>query len=370
MVQWEGTWRRPSGLEPNGRRAKCVVFLWTRRVDAQVHTWNKTRTSNIQQPIPTHTHDQLSLSLSLTHTTRVRPHEHTASHPWSADSSMLQHSSMMHLAGLCFHTTFHSMSSPVATVWCMLAQITNGSRHRLQKLNLGSSDAIRDMIFRFPFLLWVARGLKFLDVGAPRTGTQSMHAAFDILGYRALHTGYHQASRPPWCDYLFGNGSLETALATVAGFDVAMDEPMMLVYEEVMTSFPESKFILTVSDPESWHDNYVSVAQGIVAAQEATGLHPKEQSEIERLCTEMGSWGCDFENPSPASRQTCIQSYKAHNARVQQVIPPHRLLVYNWSDGWAGLSHFLQVPVPDAEFPQQDLVADTFIPGHAEESDS
>jgi hypothetical protein len=36
------------------------------------------------------------------------------------------------------------------------------------------------------------------------------------------------------------------------------------------------------------------------------------------------------------------------------VIPAERLLVYNWSDGWAPLAHFLQVPVPDKEFPYVD----------------
>jgi len=225
------------------------------------------------------------------------------------------------------------------------------------------------MIFRFPFLLWVARGLKFLDVGAPRTGTQSMSAAFDILGYKALHTGHNLSFRLPWCQYLFGNGSLESALVAVEGFDIAMDEPMMLVYEEVMTHFPESKFILTVSDPDSWHDNYVSLAQGM---GNETPLHTMttRYPDIMSPCTAMRSWGCDFHHPTPASKQTCIKSYNMHNARVQQVIPPHRLLVYNWSDGWAGLTHFLQAPIPDTEFPQEDIPGDKFIPGHAEQSES
>ena len=109
------------------------------------------------------------------------------------------------------------------------------------------------ILTRCPFVLYVAGGLKFLDVGAPRTGTQSMHMASEILGYRTLHTGYHQEFRFPMCNYLFNNGSLELALAVLESFDAAMDEPVHLMYEEVMTHFPESKFILTISDLEDFH---------------------------------------------------------------------------------------------------------------------
>ena len=39
---------------------------------------------------------------------------------------------------------------------------------------------------------------------------------------------------------------------------------------------------------------------------------------------------------------------------VQEVIPPERLLVYNWSDGWAPLAHFLGTAIPEDEFPHED----------------
>ena len=29
-------------------------------------------------------------------------------------------------------------------------------------------------------------------------------------------------------------------------------------------------------------------------------------------------------------------------------------LVYDWNDGWAPLAHFLQVPVPEKEFPHRE----------------
>jgi hypothetical protein len=35
--------------------------------------------------------------------------------------------------------------------------------------------------------------------------------------------------RPKLCAYLFGNGTLDDALAIMGGFDSAMDEPVMLM---------------------------------------------------------------------------------------------------------------------------------------------
>ena len=74
--------------------------------------------------------------------------------------------------------------------------------------------------------------------------------------------------------------------------------------------------------------------------------------------------GVPFRIPCPESnrgglciqKETCLQNYERHIERVQQVIPPQKLLVYNWSDGWAPLTHFLHLPVPEEEFPRVDEV--------------
>mmetsp|Transcript_28111 Transcript_28111/g.66753 ORF Transcript_28111/g.66753 Transcript_28111/m.66753 type:complete len:254 (+) Transcript_28111:44-805(+) len=239
-------------------------------------------------------------------------------------------------------------------------------------------------VFRLSFFssfLSVA-SIQVVDVGAPRTGTQSMHMAMQILGYKALHTGYRWDLRIPLCDYLFNNGTLEAALESLDGWDAAMDEPMALLYEEIMENFPESKFILTISDPDSWHDSYVELSQNMdssplavtvlkyatsVGMAEADLTISPESKKAMSKCTSMRSWGCDFRNPTTDTRRICLENYKKHNARVQQVIPPHRLLVYNWSDGWTGLAHFLQKQIPEGEFPHEDKAADMWVPGHAEE---
>lgn len=51
-------------------------------------------------------------------------------------------------------------------------------------------------------------------------------------------------------------------------------------------------------------------------------------------CTAMRSWGCNFWQPTNASRKMCVENFEKHNLRVQRVVPPEKLLVYNWDDGW------------------------------------
>lgn len=190
---------------------------------------------------------------------------------------------------------------------------------------------------------------KLLDVGAPRTGTQSMTVALRTLGLNPLHSGHHKALRLPVCRYLFGNGSLDDAFSVLDGYDAAMDEPFMLIYEEAMANFPDAKFLLTISDPEHWYKNYVDLVQA-----DGAGWWFNFVETFEQKCYDMASWNCSFTAPSEETKKECLKNYAAHNARVQEVIPAERLLVYNWSDGWAPLAHFLQVPVPDKEFPYVD----------------
>lgn len=218
---------------------------------------------------------------------------------------------------------------------------------------MGCRDAARVL---FMFIFTSVSAFKLLDVGAPRTGTQSMFDAMRILGLHPMHSGYELIYRPKLCAYLFGNGTLDDALAIMGGFDSAMDEPVMLMYEEVMAAFPEATFLLTISEPESWFNNYVEIVQMMHNASSNSTPMPDFMEE----CTAMRSWGCHMINSTEEQKATCLENYDRHNRRVQEVIPPERLLVYNWSDGWAPLAHFLGTAIPEEEFPHDDPVRSHF----------
>ena len=47
-------------------------------------------------------------------------------------------------------------------------------------------------------------------------------------------------------------------------------------------------------------------------------------------------------------------AFNAHTATVKASIPAHQLLTYQVKDGWAPLSKFLNVPVPQGDFPRSN----------------
>ena len=46
-----------------------------------------------------------------------------------------------------------------------------------------------------------------------------------------------------------------------------------------------------------------------------------------------------------------IERMLRHNEEVERVVPAERLLTWNVAEGWGPLCEFLEVPVPDVEFP-------------------
>ena len=180
-----------------------------------------------------------------------------------------------------------------------------------------------------------------------------MYAAMKILGLKPLHSGYSFASRDSVCGYLFGGLPVENALAELSNYTAAMDEPWMLMYEEVMASMPEAKFLLTISDAESWYRNYAN----LLALDDSI---EQDLPDYWRPCSAMQSWGCKFVNDTETDKKTCLENHHRHNSRVQEIIPAHKLLVYNWSDGWSPIAHFLNLPVPSEPFPHVDEIKEFY----------
>ncbi|CAK9036240.1 unnamed protein product [Durusdinium trenchii] len=244
------------------------------------------------------------------------------------------------------------------------------------------------MMLRILVWLTSAAAFKVVDVGAPRSGTQSLKLALQMLGYKPLHSGLDHWSRPAWCQYKFGHGSFEAALEIplALGYDAAMDEPFQLLYREFMAAFPDSKFIYTVRDPETWFASYdklisESNAKDAADARRLRGLkmrhiplgamdpdrpEGKQRRALEQVmsdCSQCHYWGCNFGQPDTQdSKQQCIQSYWGHLRNVTEAIPKDRLLIFNMSDGWAPLCKFLGKPIPLLPFPHVDMVSDYFSP--------
>jgi len=200
-----------------------------------------------------------------------------------------------------------------------------------------------------------------------------MHEAFEILGLRSLHSGYAPLARPPACNYVFGNGSFSDVLPLLRSYDTAGDEPYQLLYEEVLTEFPNAKFVMPVTDPETWYQSYLDFFASDILSESATGTALLQHGAARHLqrgindmsdtldqCSAAKYLGCNFEiAQTPELKQKCLDGFNNHVASVKEKIPADKLLLFNFSEGWTPLCDFLGKPVPTEPFPRVDKFHDT-----------
>merc|ERR1719387_910767 len=139
------------------------------------------------------------------------------------------------------------------------------------------------------------------------------------------------------------------------GWDSGADEVWHLMYEDIMNKYPDSKFVLPVKDAESWYNSYLHLFHKPksdyiqVDLMQKSNFTKDSSQGVPYDCKAAHYWGCDFTEefaPLEETKEACLAGYRAHYERVQQVIPPERLLPFNYSDGYRPLCEFLGKEVP------------------------
>lgn len=169
---------------------------------------------------------------------------------------------------------------------------------------------------------------KVFGIGFHKTGTKSLGAALDMLGYRV--TGPFGVRNPD-----IRREVHEQALRLAQRFDAFQDNPWPLLYRELDQGFPGSRFILTLRPTASW----------IASVTRHFGTRS----------TPMREWiyGVGFPEGNEA---VYIARYERHNDAVREYFRdrPGDLLTLQITEGegWEKLCPFLGKPVPAAPFPQ------------------
>jgi len=187
--------------------------------------------------------------------------------------------------------------------------------------------------------------LKVIGAGYGRTGTKSLQDALEMLGlgpcYHMVEVFKHQA----WD--LWYEASKDPAHADWAtifkGYNATVDWPNATYYRELADAYPDAKVILTERDPDEWFDS----TQATIFAQMPTA--PGAPDGFPRMVSKVV---CELFDYRMHDRDHCISVFKAHNAKVREVIPADRLLVYHVSEGWGPLCAFLGVPEPAEPVPK------------------
>jgi hypothetical protein len=191
--------------------------------------------------------------------------------------------------------------------------------------------------------------LAVLGAGFGRTGTLSLKAALETLGFAPCYHMVEVARQPAhaavWA--AAGRGERIDWRAFLAGYAAAVDWPATAFWRELASTFPAARIILTVRASAAW---YSSFRDTIV--KRTASLAPPPASPLRAIYDLTQELILDgvFDGRA-ADEQHARAVYDTHNRSVSDSVPPERLLVYGLAAGWAPLCAFLDRPVPNEPFP-------------------
>lgn len=193
--------------------------------------------------------------------------------------------------------------------------------------------------------------MKIIGAGFGRTGTASMKAALEHLGFGPC---YHML------DVIPNPGRIEDWRGVVddgdrdwarifAGFGSTVDWPGCAYWRELLDAFPGAKVLLTTRDPQRWYDSVYNTIYGFYMS-EADPAVPGESATTFRSTIGKLIWNDTFDGRFE-DRDHAIEVFEKHNEQVRRSVPADRLLEYQVGAGWGPLCDFLGVDVPEEDFP-------------------
>lgn len=191
--------------------------------------------------------------------------------------------------------------------------------------------------------------MKLINTGLGRTGTTSLKAALEILGFSPV---YHTT------DLLISPKDIDVWEATLQGqavdwraffakYEVA-DFPAALFYKEIINAHPEAKVMISVRDPEKWFAS----ASGMLDQLDSINLPIPHVQRVKRFMNTYAVNGL-FEGRAK-DKEFMVQFFEKHVEGVKQFVPADRLLIYNVIEGWQPLCDFMGVAVPQQPFPHEN----------------
>ncbi len=206
--------------------------------------------------------------------------------------------------------------------------------------------------------------LKVIGAGLPRTGTTSMKAALERLGFGPCYHMFEVFTHPEFADRWL-------PLATQPqvdwdqlfdGYQSTQDWPASHFWCELADAYPEAKVVLTVRDPHRWYPSLRTLLQrgaamaehGASTPDSPTGGMPPAIDRMRPLLTKIGQhyFGPDFAvGQELDDEDVAVAAFERHTTTLRESLPADRLLVFDVRQGWDPLCAFLGVPVPEEPFP-------------------
>lgn len=193
--------------------------------------------------------------------------------------------------------------------------------------------------------------LKVIGSGFGRTGTMSMKEALTALGFGPCHHMIEVMENPAQPDYWKQIAAADPVdwNQVFEGYHSQVDWPGAHVWPETSVAFPDARVIHTERPEDAWWNSFNSTIGKFFATYTTLDLPPF----VRDIFDTMHGWFMQEVFSDYTDRDSAIVAYRQNNEKVRDTIPTDRLLIYRVGDGWEPLCRFLEVPVPDSEFPHR-----------------
>jgi len=196
--------------------------------------------------------------------------------------------------------------------------------------------------------------IKVIGVGYGRTGTASLKAALDMLGFGPTYHMFEvsqnsETHTPLWKEAFdsFGTGTFDwSKFFSQDKYRSTVDWPGAYFWEELHEKNPHAKLILTVrDDADAWYESVNST----IYTRSQQRAHRGDLGKVSDLIV----WNGLFEGKF-SDKEFATQLYTNHIEKFQKRFTDDALLVYNVKQGWKPLCDFLGVDTPNEniKFPE------------------
>jgi Sulfotransferase domain len=197
--------------------------------------------------------------------------------------------------------------------------------------------------------------MKVIGAGFGRTGTMSLKAALERLGFGPCFHMIDLIRDPTPLPYwqAAANGEKVDWTEALDGWESTIDWPGCTFWEEMAEIWPDAPVLLSVRDPEAWYRstyNSIHEAKEMALRGELQGNTEEPPDPAVMQMINGLIWKGTFKGRF-TDKEFALEVFRRHNEDVKSKVPADRLLVYEIKQGWGPLCDFLGVEVPDEPMP-------------------
>jgi len=212
--------------------------------------------------------------------------------------------------------------------------------------------------------------LKVIGAGLPRTGTLSLKTALtQLYSGKCYHmmdamTG-DQEDFDVWIKAVNGEMKSEhwRSFFQRKNYVTGVDYPVSAFWKDLMKVYPDAKVVLSTRDPKTWHSSvFNSIWQMRVLMKKSSvnllvilldRRNPNPSTFLSHIWNFIPD-GCklSLHDAITEGQEAAEQFFLDWETDVIRSVPPENLLVHSAKEGWGPLCKFLNVPIPDNDYPR------------------